>query len=231
MTNMKKVLSLLCLTLLSLSLLAQSADYELIGFVDEDNQPLHALALQEGEDFIPRVAIRNNGPSQIMSGDTLHFSITLNEVLVGTTFIPGNRLAQLTAGVVAYIGGSVLFTAEQLQSIATPTINLCYEITYPYDPDPTNDKRCLEISHPVGIADNAHESVRLYPNPASDLLNIEQLQGSELTIFNMMGKMVYQTYVSSQHMTIPVHGWPNGTYILRATREGQVINQKVVICR
>lgn len=74
----------------------------------------------------------------------------------------------------------------------------------------------------IGIASN--DAVKVYPNPTSDLLNIE---GSILFIelFDMQGK---QVFVSEQQRTIDLGLLPRGTYLLRATSSEGVSLKKII---
>ena len=65
----------------------------------------------------------------------------------------------------------------------------------------------------VGVSDDFSEIIKLYPNPTSDYLHIELQYEACVTIFNTLGKLMYQT--RTQENTIPVSKFPNGLYFLR----------------
>ena len=88
--------------------------------------------------------------------------------------------------------------------------------------DPINDCGTTDTVHinVVGISDPFEQAFKLYPNPASDYLHIELQHEARVTIFNTLGKLMYQT--RTQENTIPVSKFPNGLYFLRV-EDGNII--------
>ena len=59
-------------------------------------------------------------------------------------------------------------------------------------------------------------TVKVYPNPLTSILNFESEEGpiNEIRIADMLGRIVLtQKNISSRYCTIPVDGWSKGTYI------------------
>jgi plastocyanin len=53
--------------------------------------------------------------------------------------------------------------------------------------------------------------VKLYPNPVSSLLTIENLNQSRITIYDLQGRVVVE-FEGEQTMSVDVSGFPNGVY-------------------
>ena len=83
-------------------------------------------------------------------------------------------------------------------------------------------------SYYIGVQENEESTLRLYPNPASDMLYLEsQIESGQVTIFDLTGRKVHQ---GEYQTTIPVDQLTDGMYFLSiTTNEGQVINQKFLI--
>ena len=83
-------------------------------------------------------------------------------------------------------------------------------------------------SYYIGVQENAENTLRLYPNPASNVLYLEsQIESGQVSIFDLTGRKVYQ---GEYQTTIPVNQLTDGMYFLSVTtNEGQVINQKFLI--
>ena len=83
-------------------------------------------------------------------------------------------------------------------------------------------------SYYIGIQENEENTLRLYPNPASNVLYLEsQIENGQVSIFDLTGRKVYQ---GEYQTTIPVDQLTDGMYFLSVTtNEGQVINQKFLI--
>jgi len=87
-------------------------------------------------------------------------------------------------------------------------------------------------SYYIGVEEfeNHSETVRIYPNPASNVLNINIPENTEIVttcIFDLTGRKVYQNAFKE---TIPVDNLTDGLYFISlTTAQGQVITQKIVI--
>ena len=53
--------------------------------------------------------------------------------------------------------------------------------------------------------------IKLYPNPVSSLLTIENLNQSRITIYDLQGRVVVE-FEGEQTMSVDVSGFPNGVY-------------------
>jgi hypothetical protein len=71
----------------------------------------------------------------------------------------------------------------------------------------------------AGIEQNSIEMTEfnLYPNPVSEILNIEsgKYDMQEIEIFDINGKLVYRQHLSSSTHSLPVGSFVNGTYLCR----------------
>ena len=87
-------------------------------------------------------------------------------------------------------------------------------------------------SYFIGVEENGPSTGSgafvVYPNPVSNILHIESdIDGGQLSIYDLMGRMVYQSEYQTE---IPVSQLNDGLYSLSIiTSEGQVINQKFII--
>ncbi len=87
-------------------------------------------------------------------------------------------------------------------------------------------------SYFIGVEENGPSTGSgafvVYPNPVSNILHIQSdINGGQLSIYDLMGRMVYQSEYQTE---IPVSQLNDGLYFLSiTTSEGQVINQKFII--
>lgn len=83
----------------------------------------------------------------------------------------------------------------------------------------------------VGIFETAKvESLKVYPNPASDALYIDNTEGvRRLEVTNMLGQKVKVVTVSSDNYTLSLDGLDRGMYLISAYNDkGLVANNKFV---
>ena len=75
--------------------------------------------------------------------------------------------------------------------------------------------RNLNLINPVTIAEQDFDDLRIYPNPATDILNITSSETiSEIEIVNVMGQVVYRTEVNADNAVCDVEGLNAGVYIV-----------------
>jgi len=68
--------------------------------------------------------------------------------------------------------------------------------------------------------------VQVYPNPAYDLLYIEGLQNPDASIFDLSGRILFQSLKTNGR--IDISGLKAGIYILHLKRDGRTFFQKVI---
>lgn len=68
----------------------------------------------------------------------------------------------------------------------------------------------------------------LYPNPATDKLQILNCIGSTIEIYNELGKMVLKNIIEQARQTIDITGLKPGVYFVRVNNNGTTINEKLV---
>lgn len=77
---------------------------------------------------------------------------------------------------------------------------------------------------------NNNVQLSVYPNPASDNLNINSSENiSELSIYNILGQKVKQVKVNSNESTIDVSSLNSGTYIITINTATGSKTEKIVI--
>lgn len=80
------------------------------------------------------------------------------------------------------------------------------------------------------VNDTKTNSLKIYPNPTSDFINIQNVENTKYTkseIFSMEGRLVYQTKEIINHQ-INVSNLPKGSYILRLYNNGAVNQFKFI---
>ena len=81
----------------------------------------------------------------------------------------------------------------------------------------------------VGLNEIEELSVRVYPNPAVDVLHVKtELSGFKVTITDMNGRAVYASTPDQNDFSIQLSGLEAGTYLLRVENGSQVNSQLFV---
>jgi hypothetical protein len=81
----------------------------------------------------------------------------------------------------------------------------------------------------LSVKKNVLENVSVYPNPASGSLTINTLDGANIDIYNVIGKMVKSQEALSNSHTMDISDLSTGVYFVKLTSEGKTATKKLVI--
>ena len=87
---------------------------------------------------------------------------------------------------------------------------------------------CLNIT---GVSVNEYNEIEvaLYPNPATNFLQINSEQILRVEVYNLTGQKVFDNTYNDSHVVIPTDGMAPSTYIVRVTTTGGQTTKKVVV--
>ena len=77
---------------------------------------------------------------------------------------------------------------------------------------------------------SANDNIKLYPNPAKEMLNIEILEGSydEITVFSALGNVVHRAETGVDRLSIDVSQLSAGMYFIRFVSNGLAVTKRFV---
>jgi len=79
----------------------------------------------------------------------------------------------------------------------------------------------------VGVDDLNLTDLNIYPNPATDVVNITFSEaGWQYEVIDLMGRLIAKENTVAVQSTMNTSSWATGLYILRAERRGEVITKK-----
>lgn len=70
--------------------------------------------------------------------------------------------------------------------------------------------------------------VKVYPNPASDNIFVENLEGGSLSILNVNGTVMLQNNINNNKTAIDISNLPNGVYLLRTSSDVGTVTTKFI---
>ena len=80
-----------------------------------------------------------------------------------------------------------------------------------------------------GVADSEPAMMSLYPNPATDKLQVESTERIErYEVYDITGALLRRDAVGHNTFTLDLEGLPAGTYLLKMTSEGTVQTRRFV---
>tara|TARA_B110000967_G_scaffold206888_1_gene254781 strand:+ start:321 stop:1589 length:1269 start_codon:yes stop_codon:yes gene_type:complete len=87
--------------------------------------------------------------------------------------------------------------------------------------DPENDCGASDTIHinVVGLNEQIKPQIKLFPNPASSVLNLKLEQETEVLIFNALGKLMFQQNTKEQ--SINIETYPVGVYFIKLVQNNK----------
>ena len=234
---MKKLFTLFAAMVAVVALNAQTVDYEMRGFVDNstDQNFITEINLSLTDDLNPNAVLVNVGPDVPNTTDTVLMDISIEGTVLGSMMIPTSYTQQLTAGNGLILSGQQpLFTAADMEGMEG-SFQLCYEVRIvgaAVDPVSSNNQACITINRgTTGINEIAEGEVNVYPNPATTVINIDNAEGAQVSVFDINGRMITNVESASANQTIDASNFAKGMYIVRIANGNNVITKKVSVVR
>ena len=101
-----------------------------------------------------------------------------------------------------------------------------------FSTSPNTPEIVIPVSMNVaGVSVNEHNQieVKLYPNPASDFVQVSSDMIERVEIHNMLGQKVYDKFYGDSHVVIPTNGMAPGTYAVTVYTSGEKVTKQVII--
>jgi len=233
---MKRFYALLTLVFLLFASKAQTADYEVLGFADENGNQTLSIVMNSTQDLQPRVILKNNGPGVAAPNDSLIFDIYYNDTYYVTSlFVMGTQVQQVTHGEQAIIDLlQPIWTAATMDQYELIACTICYELRLVgavTDPNLNNNRACIPVTRTLDIDEIGSYSASLFPNPAASTVTLSGVQGSAMQIFDMTGRMMLSLQNISENQIIDVSSFAEGLYLVRISDGKNVLTKKLNVVR
>ncbi len=83
----------------------------------------------------------------------------------------------------------------------------------------------------AGVENLKNGEISVYPNPASNLMNISNAQNADIMLYDMFGKLVYTDHNISSSYSLNVSEFAVGTYVLKVINKDKASSFKVNVVR
>lgn len=72
--------------------------------------------------------------------------------------------------------------------------------------------------------------ISIFPNPANGIFTVESANMSRVTVYNLVGQMVYDNVTDEKCVSIDANAWNSGIYMVTITdRQGASVTRKIVV--
>jgi len=123
------------------------------------------------------------------------------------------------ASILAFSNQSYQYTV----SAGTSTISGTFTI----EEDDMQETILLQNVDAVSMQDL--QQIKLYPNPAGDLVYLENAQDSYMLIYNLKGQLMMQKEIKDKLVGVSLKGLQSGVYILKLKNDKNFMTRKLVI--
>ncbi|NUY80448.1 T9SS type A sorting domain-containing protein [Flavobacterium sp. MAH-1] len=162
-------------------------------------------------------------------------SLPSSEITISVTPAP-NAAVTLTSGILTaaqagatyewYTCANVLIAGENGQSFTPTVIGDYYAVITVGECSATS--ACIPVTE-LGVRDLDPKAFRIYPNPVSDVLNIEyEGELTQVEIFSLLGQKIMAKQVNAAQTQIDMSGLPAGTFLVKASSENASKTFKIV---
>ena len=236
---MKKIVIFFIFLLMICCVKSQTVDYELVGFLDSQDEITQNLGFMPTTDLELRVRLKNNGPGVPAMTDTVRFDIFCYETCVSHISVLGRDLQDVQTGDSCIIEmPAPLYTAELMDEYNMTAFPICYEVHIvgsATDPNSGNNRACVQISRPLPVEEYELGEVKVYPNPTSGVCSVElpaivAKQGVyNCELYDIFGKKIQQLQLLDSVTQLDLTNFSKGLYILRFSVDGKCVRTQKII--
>ena len=88
----------------------------------------------------------------------------------------------------------------------------------------------INVSTDLGV-EEVYNNIHIYPNPSTGIVNVENVAGSTILVYNVLGEVVSSIANADQFNAIDLSSFDNGTYIIKILSNNDVYTKKLVLNR
>ncbi|ANW95297.1 hypothetical protein AXE80_02900 [Wenyingzhuangia fucanilytica] len=119
--------------------------------------------------------------------------------------------------------------------LETPAVNSNFKIQVNNSPEYGGGKGTFYIdgisvtNSALLITESTLGDIKIFPNPAKDLLNVWCPVNSKITIYSVQGNEINSITSTKDHFELPILNLSKGIYIIKFSFDGQVSTRKLVV--
>lgn len=153
-------------------------------------------------------------------------TINLTDHTVGIEVASGTDITSLVPGIRVSPGATVNPASGASRDFTLPVE---YMVTAEDGISSQNWTVTVSVESAVGIGKNDVESIRIYPNPATEFIFIELNRETRVRLHDLMGKLCYSEDRVNGDLTLNVSEYKRGIYIVSLYWEDGSLQQRKII--
>ena len=89
---------------------------------------------------------------------------------------------------------------------------------------------CVSVNENLLSISEINNEISIFPNPSNGIFTVESANMSRVTVYNLVGQMVYDNTTNEKHVNIDASTWNSGIYMVTITdRQGISVTRKIVV--
>lgn len=200
-----------------------------VSFVQPEGAYLVPLDGAFANDYSCWYKVSSTWHNRFTSG-SYDFNLCLGGKIDGTPITPWVTASPADGSISAGGNANITVTANASGMTVgeTHSANLIF---YSSDIENSQDAIPVYLTVVSGSSVDEHNQIEVsvYPNPASDFVQISSDQIQRVEIYNMLGQRVFDQFYGDSHVTISTNGFAPGTYAVTVTTRDQKITKQVVV--
>ena len=164
------------------------------------------------------------------SSDSQQITIEQGDTIIWT-WGSGTHNLRATSGTESFDEDIESDFSNVVGNVFSYTFNTVGSTDFECSPHPNNMYGTITVSATAGISENKLLSFEMYPNPVSDVLNIQLPTGTEkaeVGVFDYTGRLVTSKIISSNDTSIDVQKLSNGIYLIRVSSDAKIGAQRFI---
>ncbi len=89
----------------------------------------------------------------------------------------------------------------------------------------------ISVSKVVSVEEQVNQNFKIYPNPTTGLININNEEGAEIMVYDVLGKVIYHQAEASANTTINLSDYNTSSCIVKVIQNHEVLTQKVMLIK
>ena len=77
----------------------------------------------------------------------------------------------------------------------------------------------------------ASNNVKVYPNPTTGLVNLENVENATINVYSLAGNLVKTVQSTSVNASINLTGLAKGTYLVKVVKANEVVTKKISLLK
>lgn len=104
-------------------------------------------------------------------------------------------------------------------------------ISIPANVENDDTRYILDVDMTDGVSEKDSDAISIYPNPAKDKLNVNGENIQSISMFNIVGQVVYHSENADSSQTIELGGMPSGIYMVKVVSADNEIVKRISVVR